>query len=380
MISINQLRLKKSWIFVGFCLAVVVMYTIEDVYSVHVHSQTGYLGLDLFQDRFINSSPSALEQPFTLIDLQDFRYLINHNICNRSKIGLLALVSTALDQEEPRHIIRSTWGSPDIPGVNTRVVFLVGTTEEPELQERIDRESSTYMDIVQGSFVDTYRNLTYKNVMGKHWASTFCPQAEFIVKTDDDMFIDMYAAYQVSREYLEDSRYKSGGFLMGPTAVGPILRYSKWEVSTDEISEEEAEKTGGMYPPAFAGAFYMTEPKTAARLVQMALSTKFFWIDDIYVTGFLAEKLGITHVDLHKNNNLNTKLGLRTKASQSTAVFLEDFIATQMERNLKLASLLQQFSRECFDKKCFNDIYFKQHNSTKDDTDTMATIQEWILN
>ena len=32
-----------------------------------------------------------------------------------------------------------------------RVVFLVGTTEEPELQERIDRESSTYMDIVQVS-------------------------------------------------------------------------------------------------------------------------------------------------------------------------------------------------------------------------------------
>ena len=30
-----------------------------------------------------------------------------------------------------------------------RVVFLVGTAEVPEVQKRIDRESSTYMDIVQ---------------------------------------------------------------------------------------------------------------------------------------------------------------------------------------------------------------------------------------
>ena len=41
-----------------------------------------------------------------------------------------------------------------------RVVFLVGTTEEPELQERIDRESSTYMDIVQVS---------------ASWQLIFCP-------------------------------------------------------------------------------------------------------------------------------------------------------------------------------------------------------------
>lgn len=364
--------MNNSTCLVGFCLAAGLLYTVHVVYNKHVHSVHNHT------DKFINLLPSDLEQPFPLVDLPDFRYLINYDVCNRTKIGLLALVHTALDHEEPRHIIRSTWGSPDIPGVNTRVVFLVGTTEDAELQKRIDHESSTHMDIVQGSFVDTYRNLTYKNVMGKHWAATFCPQAEFIIKTDDDMFIDMYEAYQVSREYLEDSRYKNGSLLIGPKAVGPILRDSKWAVSTDEISEEEAEISGNMYPPAFEGTFYMTEPKTAARLVQMALSTKFFWIDDIYVTGFLAKKLGIEHVDLQKKN-LNTKLGLRTKASQSTTVFLKDFIATQMERNIKIASLLQKFSRECFDKKCFNDIYFKQHNQTEEDTETMATIQEWIL-
>ena len=29
-------------------------------------------------------------------------------------------------------------------------------------------------DIVQGTFLDTYKNLTYKSVMGQHWVSTYC--------------------------------------------------------------------------------------------------------------------------------------------------------------------------------------------------------------
>ena len=45
---------------------------------------------------------------------------------------------------------------------------------------------------MQGDFLDSYRNLSYKNIMGKLWVSQFCEQAEFVVKTDDDQFIDLY--------------------------------------------------------------------------------------------------------------------------------------------------------------------------------------------
>ena len=51
----------------------------------------------------------------------------------------------------------------------------------------IEKEAKTEGDLVQGDFMDSYHNLSYKNVMGKLWASTFCPQAEFVVKSDDDM-------------------------------------------------------------------------------------------------------------------------------------------------------------------------------------------------
>ena len=54
------------------------------------------------------------------------------------------------------------------------------------------KENVQHADIVQGNFVDSYRNLSYKATMGNLWVSEFCEQAEFVVKTDDDMFIDLF--------------------------------------------------------------------------------------------------------------------------------------------------------------------------------------------
>ena len=38
---------------------------------------------------------------------------------------------------------------------------------------------------------DTYHNLTLKTVMGLKWTSIFCPQARFVMKTDDDIFVNL---------------------------------------------------------------------------------------------------------------------------------------------------------------------------------------------
>ena len=68
-----------------------------------------------------------------------------------------------------RDIIRGSWGRPQMPGLVTRLVFMLGATENVTLQEEIIAESREHGDLVQGSFLDTYRNLTYKSVMGHVW-------------------------------------------------------------------------------------------------------------------------------------------------------------------------------------------------------------------
>ena len=54
--------------------------------------------------------------------------------------------------------------------------FCAGSTPNSQLQESIARENELHHDIVQGDFLDTYRNLSYKSIMGQLWASEFCEQ------------------------------------------------------------------------------------------------------------------------------------------------------------------------------------------------------------
>ena len=35
------------------------------------------------------------------------------------------------------------------------------------------------------------RNLSYKAILGHHWISSFCPNADLVVKSDDDFFVDL---------------------------------------------------------------------------------------------------------------------------------------------------------------------------------------------
>ena len=71
-------------------------------------------------------------------------------------------------------------------------MFCTGSTLDENIQRSLEEESQEYGDLVQGDFLDNYYNLSYKAIMGNLWVTEFCSQAEFLVKTDDDMFVDMY--------------------------------------------------------------------------------------------------------------------------------------------------------------------------------------------
>ena len=74
-------------------------------------------------------------------------------------------------------------------------------------QKQLEEESSKYGDIIQGDFLDTYHNLSYKAVMGNLWVAEFCSQAEFVVKTDDDMYVDLYEVHTLTRRHLNTTHY-----------------------------------------------------------------------------------------------------------------------------------------------------------------------------
>jgi len=52
-------------------------------------------------------------------------------------------------------------------------------------------ESTKYGDVIQEGFLDTYNNLTLKSVMLLKWVRTHCRHALYVMKTDDDMFVNL---------------------------------------------------------------------------------------------------------------------------------------------------------------------------------------------
>ncbi len=117
------------------------------------------------------------------------------NIHERTAI---IVVLTARKNIVNRNLIRQTYGS--IKTANNvhilAVVFMLGNSDahgvelidSHKLQAEIDR----FGDIIVGDFVDSYRNLTLKTIMAYEWVTSYCREAQIVVKTDDDVLVNIF--------------------------------------------------------------------------------------------------------------------------------------------------------------------------------------------
>ncbi|NWH17117.1 B3GT4 galactosyltransferase, partial [Grus americana] len=60
-------------------------------------------------------------------------------------------------------------------------------------QTALVAEAARHGDLLQGAFADTYANLTRKTLFLLHWATSRCPAVPFLLKADDDVFVNLPA-------------------------------------------------------------------------------------------------------------------------------------------------------------------------------------------
>ena len=66
-------------------------------------------------------------------------------------------------------------------------------------QEQLQSEADQYGDIVQEAFIDTYANLTVKSLMLLKWFTQHCDNTQYVMKADDDMYINLVKLYELVR-------------------------------------------------------------------------------------------------------------------------------------------------------------------------------------
>lgn len=238
----------------------------------------------------------------TLLNLQEFKFLINSQSCANQDVFILIFVHSAPDHFDRRATIRRTWaGKNKISGKIIKCVFLIGSVNDMQLQKELFQEQQQFKDMVQGNFIDSYRNLTYKFVMGLKWISHYCRQAKYILKTDDDMFVDMFQMV----DYLTASfGYPTPSDLIMcfviPYANPKRSQRSKWRVSFKEYKNQK-------YPTYCSGWAIIMSPDVVFNLYQESFNVPYFWVDDVFVSGILAQKIGVKHIDLTYRLSITTK-------------------------------------------------------------------------
>nr|XP_022331637.1 beta-1,3-galactosyltransferase 1-like isoform X2 [Crassostrea virginica] len=234
--------------------------------------------------------------PVQPINEHGFNYISNpKNICKvrhkrneKSPFFLLILIKSSRENFHLRQTIRWRTKEPEFRRWKTRVriVFLLGYSFN-ESNSEISKESAIFKDIVQEDFLDTYRNLTYKTVMGYRWATKYCKTATHILYQDDDFHFNVENVFYYLRLQQDPDSVYLGYYIED----SPPDRHndSKYYVSYDEYPHP-------YYPPYFPGGAYFVSMQIAQKFVKVFPYVQHIAIDDTFL-GIVAHKLNITLQD-----------------------------------------------------------------------------------
>jgi len=223
-----------------------------------------------------------------------FSYLLNptDTICGQEEVDLLILVTSSLTHSDRRLAIRETWGRQQD---KVKMLFLLGNTatHDEALEDEIKTENENYNDILREDFLDSYQNLTLKTLGGVKWGAIFCAQAHFVMKTDDDMYVNVpLLRTHLQTEYSGVSRVITGCVKNGPGgAPQPLAPHGVPFKS--------------VHPLFTAGAGYVLSGDLLEPLYRASLDIRLVRVEDAFLTGYCARKVG----DVKKHHNPHFSCG-----------------------------------------------------------------------
>ncbi|KAJ8918739.1 hypothetical protein NQ315_015059 [Exocentrus adspersus] len=223
---------------------------------------------------------------------------VNSQICPDlgKNIKLLIAVTSAPSHESARLAVRETWGHFAIRK-DIAIAFMLGATSNQSLNDQINKEQDLYGDIIRGKFIDTYDNLTLKTISMLEWVDNYCPKASFVLKTDDDMFINVSRLLAFIAKHKPEQRAIYGRLAK---KWKPIRnKKSKYYISPQQYKPS-------VFPDFTTGPAYLLPAQISKELYVSALNHTYFKLEDVFVTGIVANGLKIKRI--HASEFLNKRI------------------------------------------------------------------------
>ena len=212
------------------------------------------------------------------------------------EMDLVIIIMSAPTHLEARMAIRQTWGHfgqrSDIS-----ILFMLGATMDSKVETILRKEQKTYNDVIRGKFLDSYSNLTLKTISTLEWVDNYCSKVKFLLKTDDDMFINVPRLQAFTIKHARDKNVISGRLA------------KKWKPIRNKKSKyfvSQAQFKHAVFPDFTTGPAYLLSSDIVRKLYDAALDQTYLKLEDVFVTGIVADKLGIKRT--HANEFLNKKI------------------------------------------------------------------------
>ena len=156
-----------------------------------------------------------------------------------------------------------------------------------DLQSNVTHESDIHDDILQEDFIDSYANLTVKSLMLLKWFNNSCKNVSYALKTDD------YAYFNLKNLHNLVTKDNKTDLLMGTLICGnmPI---------SDPYNKHFSPKYmygRNRYPNYLLGTAYLMSHSITSKLYEAAVETPVFHMEDVFITGILAQSIGVRPED-----------------------------------------------------------------------------------
>ncbi|XP_002742195.1 beta-1,3-galactosyltransferase 1-like [Saccoglossus kowalevskii] len=173
-----------------------------------------------------------------------------------------------------RSFIRNSRGLiREVDGYQIIQVFFTGMPSTNENFQILKKEHDLFSDIVVVDFVDSYNNLTLKTMVMLKWAVTYCPHVKYVMKVDDDVFINFDNLVGLLSN-AQQNNYIVGHVYENAKPIRDEL--NKWYTSKYDWPIDN-------FPTYISGAAYVMSVDVAKSILQSACHMKMFIFEDVYV-------------------------------------------------------------------------------------------------
>eukprot|EP00057_Strongylocentrotus_purpuratus_P031378 XP_784438.2 PREDICTED: UDP-GalNAc:beta-1,3-N-acetylgalactosaminyltransferase 1-like [Strongylocentrotus purpuratus] len=252
--------------------------------------------------------------------------------CVEQDLFMIVLISSHPARKHSRDTVRGTWANKDFLGSlskKVKVFFLIGQPDplNPALRLTLDEEHDQNRDLLEGNFLDTFKNLTLKHMFGLTWTADHCSNAQYFLKGDDDVFANLENIINLLQEMNSHGRGLRELYLGdGGREYRNRDQNSKHHVSSKEYS-------GRVFPQYCVGGGYVLSMDLVFRVLQEALRTPMLSSRDDVFVGILMKKI---QVPLVYNEGFLYTMGPTDTCSLRDKSFMVMHVHDNVEALLKI--------------------------------------------